>query len=165
MPASARIYAPEQTLAIRTPRFSIARTKLRVFSHVAAVRTPQPPATIKVVIAPAGLMPRASISAPDELRTAPGVNAITLIDGGLPAERAAISNTEIGPAASSNWKSGKISTPIMLAPMSVNEGNMAFETSSHHGRMTSSSQIGGITMSAPLQIGLLVFPKVTQLDF
>src|SRR3954466_2059652 len=31
--------------------------------------------------------------------------------------------------------------------------------------MTSSSQIGGISMGAPLQIGLLVFPKVTQLDF
>src|SRR3954471_22014474 len=59
MPASARIYAPEQTLAMRTPRFSMARTKPRVFWHLAAVRTPQPPATIKVVIAPAGLRPRA----------------------------------------------------------------------------------------------------------
>jgi len=36
-----------------------------------------------------------------------------LIDGGLPAERAAISNTEIGPAASSSWKSGKMRTPII----------------------------------------------------
>ena len=79
---------------------------------------PQPPATIKVEIAPDGLMPRASISTPDELRTAPGVIAMVFIEGGLPAQRAAISNTEIGPAASSNWKSGKMSTPIMLAPMS-----------------------------------------------
>ena len=63
-------------------------------------------------------MPRASISTPDELRTAPGVTAIAFIDGGLPAERAAISNTEIGPAASSSWKSGKISTPIMVSSMS-----------------------------------------------
>ena len=42
------------------------------------------------------------------LRTGPGVTASTLIDGALPAKRAAISNAEIGPAASSNWKSGKI---------------------------------------------------------
>src|SRR4051794_38840323 len=31
--------------------------------------------------------------------------------------------------------------------------------------MAPSSQIGGIAMSAPLQIGLVIFPKVTQLDF
>src|ERR1700710_2013701 len=42
---------------------------------------------------------------------------------------------------------------------------MAFQTSGHHGRMIASSPIGGVAMSAPLQIGLLIFPKVTQLDF
>ena len=55
-------------------------------SHVAAASTPSPPATIKVLIAPDGLKPRASISTPDELRTGPGVAASTLIDGGMPAE-------------------------------------------------------------------------------
>ena len=84
-----------------------------VFSHFAASRTPQPPATIKVVIAPAGLMPRAISSTPDELRTGPGVTAITRIDGVRPAKRCAISNTEMGPAASSSWKSGNTRTPIM----------------------------------------------------
>ena len=69
----------------------------------------------RCVIAPDGLKPRASISTPDELRTGPGVTASTLIDGGWPAKRAAISNTEIGPAASSNWKSGNTRTPIMMA--------------------------------------------------
>jgi cyclohexyl-isocyanide hydratase len=43
---------------------------------------------------------------------------------------------------------------------------MAFQTSGHHGRMVASSHIGRIlAMSEPLQIGLLLFPKVTQLDF
>src|ERR1700681_488559 len=96
------------------PRFVTDSTKASVFAHVAAVRTPSPPATIKVVIAPDGLRPRASNSTPDELRTGPGVTASTLIDGGWPAKRAAISNTEIGPAASSSWKSGKMRTPIMI---------------------------------------------------
>jgi hypothetical protein len=71
---------------------------------------------IKVVIAPDGLNPRASISTPDELRTGPGVAANTLMSGALSAKRAAISNTEIGPAASSNWKSGNTRTPIMMRP-------------------------------------------------
>ena len=79
------------------------------------MRTPSPPATIKVVIAIDGLSPRASISTPDELRTGPAVTAKTLIDGALSAKRAAISNAEIGPAASSNWKSGKTRTPIIGA--------------------------------------------------
>src|ERR1700759_2960285 len=42
---------------------------------------------------------------------------------------------------------------------------MAFQTSAQHGRMIASSPVGGVAMSAPLQIGLLVFPHVTQLDF
>ena len=92
----------------------MARTKPSVLSHSAAASTPSPPATISVEIAPDGFRPRASISTPDELRTGPGVAATTLIDGARPAKRAAISNTEIGPAASSNWKSGKIRTPIMI---------------------------------------------------
>ena len=54
------------------------------------------------VMAPEGLTPRASISAPDELRTGPGVTANVLIASGAPATRAAISNADIGPAASSN---------------------------------------------------------------
>jgi hypothetical protein len=95
------------------PRFAITRTNASVFLQVAAASTPSPPATIRVEIAPDGLRPRASISTPDELRTGPGVAATTLIDGALPTRRAAISNTEIGPAASSNWKSGKTRTPIM----------------------------------------------------
>src|SRR6266478_374918 len=96
------------------PRLTTVRTKPSVCSQVASVRTPSHPGTIKVVIAPDGLRPRATNSTPDELRTGPGVTASTLIDGGWPAKRAAISNTEIGPAASSNWKSGNTSTPIMI---------------------------------------------------
>ena len=80
----------------------MVRTKLSVFSQLAATSTPSPPATSKVVIAPYGFKPRANISTPDELRTGPGVTARTLIDGDWPAKRAAISNTEIGPAASSS---------------------------------------------------------------
>jgi hypothetical protein len=86
--------------------------------HAAAGRTPAPPATIKVLIGPDGRRPRASNSTPDELRTGPGVAARTLIDGSAPAKWAAISNTEIGPAASSNWKSGNTRTPIMIAAVS-----------------------------------------------
>ncbi len=87
---------------MRMPRRAAVRRNARVVSHVRAFCTPAPPATIRVVMAPAGLRPRASISTPDELRTGPGVAATSLIDGGVPESRAAISNTEIGPAASSN---------------------------------------------------------------
>src|ERR1700722_13518349 len=47
---------------------------------------------------------------------------------------------------------------------------MAFQTEDDHGRMSRSSQISqnqfrkAPVMPAPLQIGLLVFPKLTQLD-
>src|SRR5579863_1686672 len=51
-----------------------------------------------------------------------------------------MSNTEIGPAASSNWKSGNIRTPIMVSPMSENEGSMPFQTSEHHARLDTSSR-------------------------
>src|SRR5450631_2040845 len=105
--------APEQTQATRTPRLAIARTKASVFAHLAASSTPAPPATIRVEIAAAGFRPRATISTPDELRTGPGAAATTLIDGGWPVRRAAISNTEIGPAASSSWKFGNTRMPIM----------------------------------------------------
>src|SRR4051812_40254144 len=118
-PASARTKAPEQTLATRTPRLATARTKASVFGQLAAVRTPSPPATINVVIALEGVRPRASISTPEVLRTGPGVAANVLIAGVALDRRAAISNTEIGPAASSNWKSGKISTPIMAKPQNL----------------------------------------------
>ena len=67
-----------------------------------------------MVIAPDGFSPRASISTPEEERTGPGVTATTLIAGAFSAKRAAISNTEIGPAASSNWKSGNMRTPIIM---------------------------------------------------
>jgi hypothetical protein len=104
------------------PRFTNARTNDRVFSQVAAASTPKPPATIKVLIAPTGRKPRASNSTPDELRSGPGVAAKTLIDEGNPAKRAAISNAAIGPVASSNWKSGKTKTPIMIqAKLSLNK--------------------------------------------
>src|SRR6185369_12596557 len=101
----------EQTLAIRTPGLAIVRTKLSVFAQVAACRTPSPPAMIRVVIAPDDFNPRATISTPDDERTGPGVTASTLIEGALSAKRAAISKAEIGPAASSNWKSGNTRTP------------------------------------------------------
>src|SRR6478736_3544451 len=41
---------------------------------------------------------------------------------------------------------------------------MAFRTRGHHGILARSSHFSEVSMSAPLQIGLLVFPKVTQLD-
>ena len=68
-----------------------------------------------------------------------GAAASTLIDGGVPAKRAAISNTEIGPAASSNWKSGNISMPIMVWLCPEIEGNMAFRTEADHDRLPASS--------------------------
>ena len=80
----------------------------------AAASTPSPPEMISVVIAPAEPNLRASISTPDVLRTGPGFAAITRIGVSLLAYRLAISNTEIGPATSSSWKSGKMSTPIMV---------------------------------------------------
>src|SRR5689334_17739298 len=99
---------------MRTPRLSIARTKPSVFSQAAACRTPSPPATISVVIAAADFNPRATISTPDDERTGPGVTARARIAGAPSAKRAAISKVEIGPAASSNWKSGNTRTPIMM---------------------------------------------------
>src|SRR5215468_9232178 len=42
---------------------------------------------------------------------------------------------------------------------------MPFRTQSDHAMVASSSAKWRDTMSAPLQIGLLIFPKVTQLDF
>jgi hypothetical protein len=66
------------------------------------------------VIADADFNPLATISTPDDARTGPGVTASTRIAGAPSAKRAAISNAEIGPAASSNWKSGNTRTPIML---------------------------------------------------
>src|SRR6476660_5011262 len=41
---------------------------------------------------------------------------------------------------------------------------MAFRTRADHGILRRSSHFSKVSMSAPLQIGLLVFPKVTQLD-
>ena len=48
---------------------------------------------------------------------------------------------------------------------------MAFRTKGHHGRCSGSSKTlqsktsKGLIMSAPLQIGIVLFPRVTQLDF
>ena len=44
---------------------------------------------------------------------------------------------------------------------------MAFQTRGDHDRIARSSKTskGPVPMSAPLQIGLVIFPKVTQLDF
>ncbi|MGY2935645.1 hypothetical protein ACVWZ6_005247 [Bradyrhizobium sp. GM6.1] len=107
-------------------------------SQRAASVTPAPPATTSVVIALADLNSRAIISTPDELRTGPAFTASTRIPVVvLPVQRAAISNTEIGPAASSNWKSGKIRMPIMV--MSESEGNTPFWTERHHERLLPSS--------------------------
>src|ERR1700730_11662473 len=41
---------------------------------------------------------------------------------------------------------------------------MAFRTEGDHVRVGASSKTSEVTMSEPLQIGLVVFPKVTQLD-
>src|ERR1700736_3029518 len=41
---------------------------------------------------------------------------------------------------------------------------MAFRTEGDHVRVGASSKTLEVTMSEPLQIGLVVFPKVTQLD-
>src|SRR6202140_3534089 len=41
---------------------------------------------------------------------------------------------------------------------------MAFRTSCDHARMRRSSNISEVVMPEPLQIGLVIFPKVTQLD-
>src|SRR5581483_7096733 len=121
---------------MRTPRFSAARTKASTFCDFDAATTPSPPATIRVERLPGDRKPRAIISTPDDERTLPGASASTLIGVGLPARRPAISNTEIGPDASRIWKSGKISTPIMIEPyMSGNEGNMTFMTQAHHARL------------------------------
>src|SRR5947209_18525539 len=42
---------------------------------------------------------------------------------------------------------------------------MPFRTEQHHASLRASSTSSEVLMSAPLQIGLLVFPRVTQLDF
>jgi len=79
-------------------------------------------------------MPAGSKGDPWQLTTPPGTSASTRIEAGRPAIRLAISKTEIAPAASSSWKSGKTRTPIMFEPslfkgsMSENEGNMPFAT-------------------------------------
>jgi cyclohexyl-isocyanide hydratase len=58
-----------------------------------------------------------------------------------------------------------IQAPASKKVMSENEGNLPFQTESNHVRMSWSSRTPEpLIMSAPLQIGLLVFPKVTQLD-
>src|ERR1700761_8114887 len=55
--------------------------------------------------------------------------------------------------------------------MSEIEGNLPFRPKDDHASMARvkrkpvSQNTGGFPMSAPLQIGLLIFPKVTQLDF
>jgi cyclohexyl-isocyanide hydratase len=49
--------------------------------------------------------------------------------------------------------------------MSEMEGNTPFWTEEHHANLVSSSSSSEVHMSTPLQIGLLVFPRVTQLDF
>ncbi len=100
---------------MRLPRLAMARTKVSVLSQAAACSTPSPPATMSVVMAPDAFSPRASSSTPEEERTGPGTAAMTRIAGATSAKRAPISNTEIGPAASSNWKSGNTRMPIMLA--------------------------------------------------
>jgi cyclohexyl-isocyanide hydratase len=41
---------------------------------------------------------------------------------------------------------------------------MPFQTEDHHGMMARSSETSELSMPAPLQIGLVIFPKVTQLD-
>jgi hypothetical protein len=98
---------------------AIVRTNDSVLLQVATAGIFSPPTTIKVLIAGEGLMPLAHISTPDELRTAPGVTAKTLIEEGMSAKRAAISNTEIGPAASSSWKSGNTRMPITVVDLYV----------------------------------------------
>ena len=83
---------PEQTLATRVPRLATAFTKFAVQVLRAAASMPSPPTMIKVVIAPGGPNFRASISAPDVLRTGPGLAAITRI--GTSAFRQAVGDLE-----------------------------------------------------------------------
>jgi hypothetical protein len=63
---------------------------------------PSPPATIRTSRPRTLLTLCAIISTPEELRTGPASSASSLIDVRRCAKRPAISNTEIGPAASSN---------------------------------------------------------------
>src|SRR5690349_5770775 len=42
---------------------------------------------------------------------------------------------------------------------------MPFRTEADHARIAPSSRFGKPLMSQPLQVGILIFPKVTQLDF
>ncbi len=78
-------------------------------------------------------MLRATISTPEELRTGPAVGASTLMWVRRPDNRPAISNAEIGPAASSSWNSGKIRIPTVpiMTPIS---------TSRHSGRAMSKNE-------------------------
>jgi hypothetical protein len=78
-PASASTKIPEQTLAMRVPRLATALTKLLTHVLRAAASTPSPPEMISVVIALGGPNLRASISAPDVLRTGPGLADMTRI--------------------------------------------------------------------------------------
>ena len=113
-------------------------------------------------MAPADLSPLATTATPDELVIGPGLAVKTLIDAAVPLMRPAISNTEIGPAASNNWKPGNTRTPMIVLPNILNRGNPTFQTSGHHVRMTPSSHLEDFIMSAPPEIGLLLFPKLTQ---
>src|SRR5260370_14321042 len=49
--------------------------------------------------------------------------------------------------------------------MSQNEGIMPFRTRGHHGMVPGSSTNWRLVMSEPLQIGIVLFPRLTQLDF
>ena len=83
------------------------------------------------------------------------------------AKRVAISNTEIGPAASSNWKSGKTSTPIMTQSFSTcpemreicHFGQIGDHARIADGQANCKTRFGRLAMSAPLQIGLVRVPK------
>src|SRR5207248_10984724 len=104
-------------------------------------------------------------STPAELRTGRGVAASTCIArAAVPASPRAISNTEIGPEASNIWKSGNIRMPIMteLCPEMREERHFGHEAIM--AGWLGQAQFGDYLMSAPLQIGLVIFPRVTQLD-
>src|SRR3712207_1767354 len=72
-----------------------------------------------------------------------------------------MSKTEIGPAASSSWKSGKITTPI-LRIMADSVGKTSFQPDHDAGKAAASTSEAAMSR---LQIVFPLYPGVTHLDF
>jgi len=95
------------------------RARRQASSQVPPRERPSRRLTIKVVIAPDGFMPRASLSTAENCapRRYPAMAFIDVCS----ERRAAISTTEIGVGVPATLKSRKSATPIMWA-MSLNGG-------------------------------------------